>query len=323
MSTNLELILEKGKTYYRKSNYEKSIYYLNKAYESPKYKADASTILFQIYFKLGSFDKARTVLNETPSNDPTQNFNLGTLEEYENNLTKALKYFTICLEYPKYHNLALLNIAKIYSELGFYKEALEILNILLNTELYLEAKLEIIYSLTRLKEYEKAYNLTADINPEVLNNIMKKDYNELINILKYRLNILKLSELNREDYKAYLLMTNDNETLLNHIQKHQKQNERFTKGCFFKDLNLKDLLFQIQDKLESYNPIYVNKTDFYRLSLPKSIGFKGDDKTKDITVITLLGTKQIITMYPVKFSSKFDSENLNQDKDLQLTRKKL
>lgn len=322
MSTNLELILEKGKTYYHKGNYEKAIIYLNKAYESPKYKLDASTILFQIYFKLGSFDKARSILKENIFlNDPTLTFNLATLEEYENNLTQALKYFTICLDYPKYHNLALLNIAKIYSELGFYKESLEILNTLLNTELYLESKLEIIYLLTRLKEYEKAYNLAIDINPEVLNNIMKKDYKELINILKYRLNDLNLSELNHEDYKAYLLMTNDNETLLNHIQKHQKQDERFTKGCFFKDLNLKDLLFQIQEKLESHNPIYVNKTDFYRLSLPKSIGFKGTDKTKDLTVITLLGTKQIITMYPVKFSPEFDSEKHNQDKDLQLIRK--
>lgn len=321
MSTNLELILEKGKTYYHKGNYEKATIYLNKACESPKYKLDASTILFQIYFKSGSFDKARSIINETTSNDPTQSFNLATLEEYENNLTQALKHFTICLEYPEYHNLALLNIAKIYSELGFYKESLETLNTLLNTELYLESKLEIIYLLTRLEEYEKAYNLAKDINPDALNKIMKKDYNELINILKYRLNVLKLSELNHEDYKAYLLMTSDNETLLNHIQKHQKQNERFTKGCFFKDLNLKDLLFQVQEKLESLNPIYVNKTDFYRLSLPKSIGFKGNDKTKDITIITILGTKQIITMYPVKFSKNFDSEKQNQDKDLQLIRK--
>lgn len=61
-------------------------------------------------------------------------------------------------------------------------------------------------------------------------------------------------------------------------------------------------------------------SDNYRFRLNSPIGFKGDYITHDLCVVTLLGTKDVITMYPVLLSDEFDKEGVSKSKVLKLKR---
>lgn len=326
MGTNFELTWQRGKDFYKKGNYENAIKYLEKSLRDSNHRIDAYNLLFKIYFKIGLFDQARILLNEALNyNEPSIFYNMGLLEEYEGNFNEAYKYFIECLSYKEFHNLALFNIGKIYAELGINNEAFSIYNKLLNTELYIETKLEIIYTLVRCLEYEKAFQLTDSIKYSELHSKLRDDYNDLITLLKFRMNMIENPSSLRphKDYKSYLLLYSDDNILLEHIKKHSRQDDKYTMGCFFDNLDLSQLLRLTKEKINYLNPIFTNKVDAYRFSFDKSIGFKKDSKTRDIVVITLLGTKQIITMYPVKFSKEFDKEKFNNNEELSLKRKKL
>ena len=58
----------------------------------------------------------------------------------------------------------------------------------------------------------------------------------------------------------------------------------------------------------------------YRFRLDTPIGYKGDEITNDLCVVTMIGTKDIITMYTVQLSSEFDEEGFAHDKSITLKR---
>lgn len=316
---SIESCFKMGIEYYKSKDYEKALYYLEKVKNDKILSSKAIGIIFQIYFRHGLFNKARDVLNNT-----NFYYYMGLLEEYEGNLNEAYKYFNLALQSKEGYKETLLALARVYAELGFNKEALDILNKLTETDVAIRAQFEKICLLTRTFQYQKAYQILEEINTQRLTSNTRKDYKDLIVLLKYRLNLLNKEKFSPQtEYPAYLLVTKDDDVLLKHINLHTRQSDRYTYGCFFSNIDLNNLLNDVKEKIDSLNPIYCNKTDFYRFSFDRSIGFKGSDKTKDVTVITLLGTKQIITMYPVMFSPRFDTEKLNHDKDLQMIRRKL
>ena len=61
-------------------------------------------------------------------------------------------------------------------------------------------------------------------------------------------------------------------------------------------------------------------TDMYRFKLDTPIGYKGELITNDLCVVTILGTKDIITMYPVSLSNEFDNEKFSTSEQLKLKR---
>ena len=61
-------------------------------------------------------------------------------------------------------------------------------------------------------------------------------------------------------------------------------------------------------------------SDMYRFRLDTPIGYKDDLITSDLCVVTIIGTKDIITMYPVSLSDEFDKEGLATSKELKLKR---
>lgn len=69
------------------------------------------------------------------------------------------------------------------------------------------------------------------------------------------------------------------------------------------------------------NSNHFEVSDMYRFRLDTPIGFKGDDITSDLCVVTMIGTKDILTMYPVLLSDEFDKEGMSESKELLLKRK--
>ncbi len=98
-----------------------------------------------------------------------------------------------------------------------------------------------------------------------------------------------------------------------HINRHLNQEYRETSGCFFKFTDIRKLLEEVQEIIKNIRPQYSNLLNVYRMRLDTPVGFNGGVVTSDIGVTTLLGTKDIITMYPVRLSREFNTENNQED----------
>lgn len=68
------------------------------------------------------------------------------------------------------------------------------------------------------------------------------------------------------------------------------------------------------------NSNHFEVSDMYRFKLDTPIGFKGDEITSDSCVVTMIGTKDILTMYPVLLSDEFDKEGFSTSNELMLKR---
>lgn len=71
------------------------------------------------------------------------------------------------------------------------------------------------------------------------------------------------------------------------------------------------------------NPNHFEVSDMYRFRLDTPIGFKGDEITSDLCVVTMIGTKDILTIYPVLLSDEFDKEGMSFSKQLLYKRKQV
>lgn len=58
----------------------------------------------------------------------------------------------------------------------------------------------------------------------------------------------------------------------------------------------------------------------YRFKLDSPTWYKGNIITSDLCVVTMIGTKDIITMYPVSLSDEFDKERFSTSEQLKLKR---
>jgi len=72
----------------------------------------------------------------------------------------------------------------------------------------------------------------------------------------------------------------------------------------------------VREKIQEFNPSYFECSEMYRFRLDKKIGYIGHEVTKDICVVTNLGTKNIITMYPIQLSNEFDNEGFTINEEL-------
>lgn len=89
-------------------------------------------------------------------------------------------------------------------------------------------------------------------------------------------------------------------------------------ATFFKYTDLRKLLYDARKKIENMNSNHFEFSDMYRFRLDTPIGFKGDEITSDLCVVTMIGTKDILTMYTVLLSDEFDKEGFSTNKELKL-----
>ena len=80
------------------------------------------------------------------------------------------------------------------------------------------------------------------------------------------------------------------------------------------------MIKEIKSRIENLNPNFDRNASVYYVSFPNLIGYSNNETTNSVKVITALGTKKIITMYPAILSSEYNSEGLQESKELSLKR---
>ena len=219
---------------------------------------------------------------------------------------------------------SLLALAKLYVQTGDYDVAAKMYQTLqLNPRFYVQSTIGLTCLSIFQKKFYDAQQYMMKIDESKLTPKLMQHYKILNAYIKYFLGQLKVSDniYNPiKDYMIYRLFDHSEQTLLSHIEKHKNQSEKATNGCFFEDIDIKRLLLDAREIIEDMNGNHFEISDMYRFKLNRPIGYKGKLITSDLCVVTTIGTKDIVTMYPVSLSEKFDKEGFSTSEHLKLKR---
>lgn len=316
--------LEMGNHFFSKKNYVMAKYYFSISIKSSKYISESLYKLILIEIKVGNYLNARKMLNENLLNN-TQLIQLyGLLESIENNFLQSRKYYSECLEESDMKNSSLFSIAKLDVQIGDYlvaKNRFESLKD--NKSFYLDSTFQLVFLNMINHNYLEAKRLMKEINLSKLSYELRRHYRLVYMHIMYFLGELD-ENLCRSDIRStYMIdrLFGDKEELtINHIMEHTKQIKRDTFGCFFEEVCLKELLYSVKEKIKNMNANHFGLTDSYRFSLDSPIGYNNGIVTSDICVTTIIGTDDIINMYPVLLSNEFDKEGFLMSDELRLKR---
>lgn len=226
---------------------------------------------------------------------------------------------------PTMQQKSLLSLAKLYIQASEYDIARKMFETMqFNKEFYIQSTISLVCLNILEQNYCDALKLLRTINKQDLTKKLMQHYYILENYILYFLGKLKKDDIRLNTYHSYMigrLFDYSDELLLKHIQRHTNQEIRQTKGCFFEDIDLKRLLMDAKNKIETMNPNHFRLSDMYLFRMNRPIGFKEDEITNDLCVVTVTGTKEILTMYPVSLSNEFGQEQMLDSKQLTLTRK--
>lgn len=316
----------KGIEFWNNNDYRNARYYFEMAY---KYNGELNDLslskLIQIDLREGKYAKVRNLLKNNQSDIIEFKQVYGLLENIENNFEKSKTYYSQCMIDPDMQNKSLLAIAKLYIQTGDNEVARKMLETLqLNRKFYIQSTIGLVCLNILEENYRDAYRYLKSINSDRLTTKLLQHYQILEMYLLRNLGKLKKSDNNFDpikDYMIYRLFDDSEDLLLKHISKHMNQRDKDTNGCFFKYTDLKKLLIDAREKIENMNSNHFEVSDMYRFRLDTPIGFKGEEETRDLCVVTMIGTKDILTMYPVLLSDEFDKEGMSESKELLLKRK--
>lgn len=310
---------------WKNNDYIKARYWFEISYHDDNFKIESLSKLIHIEIREGKYAKAREILNNNQDiNSPVLKQMYGLLENIENNFEQSKKYYSECMLTPDMQYKSLLALAKLYVQTGDYDIASKMYQTLqLNPRFYIQSTI----GLTCLSIFEKrfydAQKYMMKIDESKLTPKLMQHYRILNAYIKYFLGQLKSSDNIYDparDYMIHRLFDHSEETLLSHIEKHRNQSEKATNGCFFKHTDIRKLLLNARKIIEDMNGNHFEVSDMYRFKLDTPIGYKGELITSDLCVVTMIGTKDIITMYPVSLSDEFDKEGLSTSEQLKLKR---
>lgn len=276
----------------------------------------------------GNFSCAREILNENrETDDKILIRSYGLLENAENNFEQSLKYYQESLKGANNYSqdTALLSIAKLYLQIGEHAKSKSILERLrANPEFLVQASFGLIFINLLENNFEECERILDSIdNADGLPPILREHIANTRLIIKYLSNqIINVSDYSfKKNHYLPSLLTGDNDVaLLTHLTKHY---ERYVHGYwtgFFKDIDLESLVVEGKDRIKDLNPNHFELSDMYRFRMDRPIGYKYGKITQDICVSTIIGTKKIMTMYPILLSSEFDKEGASTSKALKMKR---
>lgn len=314
-----------GQECWKKNDYVNARYWFEISVNDSNFKDDSLSKLIQIEIREGKYSKARQILIENKDiNSVALKQVYGLLENIENNFEQSKKYYSECMADPSMQYKSLLAMAKLYTQTGDYEVARKMLETLrLNQKFYIQATIGLVTLNIFEHNFFDAQKLMSELNESNLTPKLMQHYRILDSYIKYFLGQLRVSDNKFDptrDYMIYRLFDHSEDTLLNHIERHRNQAEKETNGCFFRYTDTKKLLHDVRDRIEDMNANHFELSDMYRFRLDTPIGYKGDLITSDVCVVTIIGTKDIITMYPVSLSDEFDKEGLSTSKELKLKR---
>lgn len=315
-----------GYDYFCKKNHVKARPLLTMALNDERYRDLALNHLFTADIKDGNYAEARDLLNKYSHQNNLSNYMLfGMIEEIENNFIRSKEYYNMCMQDPEMQVLSLLKLSKIYVQLGDYDMAHKLLETVSCHEKYLVRAifdLAVLYVIEG--NYEHAYTVLQSHNLSKLNSRSLHNWRLMHDLISIYLGKLDPNDYKSADFGISYTMRQainpQDERLLSHTRKHFRRSSSLNNGRFKPGIDLKNILEQVREKMKVTNPNHFQITDMYRFKLDEPVGYFGDMKTYDICAMTVVGTQNIITMYPVLLSNEFDKEKMSESEDLRLKR---
>lgn len=313
----------RGVENFSKCNFGAAISYFKESKNNPKYKEKSLYYLCSCYIKLGNYLLARQML-ENSQYFKGKDIIYGLIENIEYNFEKSREYYAKGISDPDNAKKALLGLAKLYVQMGEYEVAKKIYETL---KLIPEMRNQAIYGLSIIyiivQEYEKSAAILQEIKKEELTSKLQLHYDVMDLTIKHYLGTLKINKRIENLNPVFALVDPSDQRVLNHVQKHCNQSLKDSYGCFFPDIDLKSIISVAKQIINSMNPNHFEMSDMYRFKLDNPIGYKGDIITYDLCVSTVLGTKNIISMYPVLLSGDFDKEGMATSDELKRKRERI
>lgn len=306
---NYKRMYETGVSLVKSGNLVDAISYFNTSKEDKEYRLDSLNQLFSIFSKAINYSKCRELIEEMRELTDTTLME-AHLDNFELNCQSSLEKYMELFNKSQDQKKILFYIADLYVFFGFNDVARSMYETLLLNGYDIKAKEKIITLDLLENDYIHAIKLLESIQFQ----IDEKSFNQKITIINYFLDE-KLDKIG--GYLNKLLTDYSDETLTKHIDRHKfKRNKSTT--CFHEDTNTLELLTKVREKLKHINCRYYmgNITSRYLFSLENSQEYSGG-----MSVETIIGTDEIITMYPIQLSSEFNREGLLESEELLLRRR--
>lgn len=323
-NTDYNQIVSNGLKCYDLGDYVNARKWFNISINNPKYRDISLLKLIKIEIKEGKYKVAREILKNAPINNILVTKLYGLLENIEYNFEASKDYYGKCMRQESLQYKSLLSIAKIYMQLGDYEIARKMFETLrLTKDYYIRASTGLFSCSILEGDYKSAKKIVDEIDFKYILGTSKKYYERMLILAKYFLNELnKRDAFNSQDnfYIISRLLDKNDDILLNHLEKHHSQNKKSLSGYFMEELDIKDILDEVKTKMDNVNPNHFEIVDLYPITLDEPVGFIDGYVTRDTCIVTNIGTKDIITMYPILLSDEFDRESLSTSKELRIKR---
>ena len=210
---------------------------------------------------------------------------LGKLEILEGNYIQAQTCFYKILSIKNDENksCAIQEILNLNIKLGHYEEALVYLEKLINTDKSLD-----------IREVEK-YKFYLEYNLKEINN--KRKINGYFNN-----QLVEYSEIKAINYIGF--NSNENKNVIHNI--------------FNNDVEIKSLFNRMKDEIKQLEPVNFGIYDKYTIELENVIGSVRNIDTNLLCIVTICGTKNIISMFPVLNKNRLNNKKIIKSKELSL-----
>ena len=233
---------------------------------------------------------------------------LGRLEASERNNKEARKYLLELLNTPN-KTYAMLELGKLEASEGNNKEARKYF-----LQLYNEkdeyAMLQLLFLDIKENDLLNAQQLLDQISLKCFSSFQ---YRNIKIYLNYKLGLIKDSDIEFKNYFVQQLFNYNIGLTLEHIKNHLDENDNKRLHTIFNNnVNLRDLFYEVQEKICEVNPIEYCFVEKYIVCCNEDISTINGEKTRYVRVITLPNSKNIITMYPINVINK----QLNNNKQL-------
>lgn len=285
-------------------NYEQALKKCTKAMK--KYSDLCITIMYcEICIKLNqNLERAKRLLEKMLFQGLKKESALKLLSEIEfifNNDELVVKYCQELIKYTKNRSLingSIYTLAEVYKRNDDLITSASYFEKLLNTTYECTAIMNLLCINIELKEYEEALKYVyLCLNKKI--SLKSAETFKILFFLKSKLGLIE-ENYKPKDYFEKQTLDYSSKRAYNHISTHLKENDLKARHTIFvQNIDLKNLFENCIEQLSVIEPVSDLIVDRYYISFDNIIGISNETETNIVEVITVNGTKNILTMFPV------------------------
>ena len=254
--------------------------------------------LGKLEVRLGNYNEAKNYFESllNTQNNTYAMLELGKLEVRLGNYNEAKNYFESLLN-AQNNTYAMLELGKLEVRLGNYNEAKNYFEDILKIRHDVYAINELLILSIKWEKYEDALLYLEELTNYKTKNL--KHLKVYFTYINYKMgNIDKIQDI--EGYFANQIVDYNKEKAINHIKLHLDENSNKIKHGLFEDnLDIEKLYNESKERIKNIEPDYSAISDKYIYDTGFDVGVVNDQKTSFIKIVTVVNTKDIVTMYPI------------------------